>query len=1735
MNAFRTGLAILLAAAVGGLPPAAGRRSAAAMGADPDPFEALRAGRVRGAIANVPGPPPSAGTAPALVLVPGRGSSPVAPDATYRLEGVPVGTPIRASLVPLDCRAAAAGTARPWIGGQPVVLDPGASAPGASDIGDPGTPPEPVLSVDAFGPGGARTVDLGVVGETRGLDARGRSPLGDPRGREAVFGSPAIRVESSNPAVASVSPSGFVRAQSPGAAWIRVAGDGECARVLVRVDLAFDRDGDGMPDSFELAYGFEMGDPSDADLDADGDGLSNRREFELGADPRNRDTDGDLLDDGLEVLVWGTLSLHPDTDGDLASDGAEVAQGKNPLDPNDKPGPAYVPSLKANRSISATAVRAAVSVTEHLYIATADQRLFSYRIDPVNYFLILQDQEVLSGDLKDVSVNADGARTFVAAGSAGLHVVDSSNPAALSLRQTVSGLGTTIGVATAGDRVLVTSDLAFWVLRPGPGGDLERAGSLALIGGTRLAAFGDLAYVALSGANRLAVVDVSDPARPAELQRFAMPEASPRLRDLVALGEHVYVAHGSAGIVAISARDPRDLRVVDTTARILPGVGFDAIARAGHVLAGRASTETEKARLFRLEDDGRMELLGEVATNPGGAIQLVGNQNYAVSLGTSSFGVSEILASGDRAGIAPTGELVPLSGAGPFAPGAEIVVWARARDDKYVDWVEFFLDGRRVATDGIAPFRWRHELSPARPAPYSFEIRAVARDLQGNAGLLGPLWFRVEPDLDGDRIPDGEDPDQDGDGVPDLEEQYPGADGWVSDPRRVDTDGDGILDGEEVVAGEDGYVTDPGSPDTDGDGLTDFEEVFVCGTDPTRADADGDGILDAGEDPDGDGLACAEELSRGTDPRRPDTEGDGLPDGVEVSLGLDPLRADTDGDGVPDGEEDFDGDGLSNGAEVARGVDPFRADTDGDGFDDGTEIGLGADPARRTDFSSMSLTFRSKTVTVWAPLTVGSLALENSVLTVPAAEGSQVRPLDLTVLGLLSIDSASRIDVSRKGSPGLSAGDPSAGGSHGGLGGPSPGSDRAGSPPVSGSFKRPGLPGGGGSARPGGPRGGAGGGVAILRADRLVLHGAIAADGEGGPGVAGAGAGGTVAIEVSRLEGSGSVRADGGSSVAAAGEQPGAGGGGRIAIRAGSASGFDFSRVSARGGATLPGPEVPAAAGGAGTAYLEVGMGPGRLVVDNAGRAQDGCATVVRDAVSGTVARAGEDWIERLEGDFPAEAVGLALDPDAEDGVAEAFEIAAVEGPRAYVEPAILGRARPGAKFSGAVRLGGLEVRGKGALRCEVPVALAAGSGIEAEDAFVDLAGIDAPDGTSAAVRVSSSVLVLRGPAVAGSVALEGSVLTVPEPSAARAYALEMRVEGPFEIDAASRVDLDGKGYVGGGRGGNASRRGQTADGAIPGAVGGRTGGSHGGLGGYQADGPGLGVLVQGQYDDTSNPRRPGGGGSGKLDGDDLGFNGGGLARIAAGTLVVDGAISADGDGRQRPGAAGTGGAGAGGGIWIEVGALRGAGEIRADGGFADGEVGAGAGGGGRIAIRYSSRAEFSGAVHAYGGGLLPERTKVDSVGGAGTVYWKSRDQRYGDLVIDNGGRRQSGARTRFRGVGSGTTLHLEPTALTVATPSFLTSDTGLEGSWVVVAGATGTPFPIVRNTATELFTDPAAGDMTRVGSAGAAYQGALVLDNLLVTGWASATTGGDLVIIATGSVTVESGGSLSAPPIVRW
>jgi hypothetical protein len=65
--------------------------------------------------------------------------------------------------------------------------------------------------------------------------------------------------------------------------------------------ISVDWDGDGLPDDWEILYGF---DPTrdDSMLDPDEDGLTNLKEYQRGTDPLNDDTDGDGIIDGREVM-----------------------------------------------------------------------------------------------------------------------------------------------------------------------------------------------------------------------------------------------------------------------------------------------------------------------------------------------------------------------------------------------------------------------------------------------------------------------------------------------------------------------------------------------------------------------------------------------------------------------------------------------------------------------------------------------------------------------------------------------------------------------------------------------------------------------------------------------------------------------------------------------------------------------------------------------------------------------------------------------------------------------------------------------------------------------------------------------------------------------------------------------------------------------------------------------------------------------------------------------------------------------------------------------------------------------------------------------------------------------------------------------------------------------------------------------------------------------------------------
>lgn len=174
-----------------------------------------------------------------------------------------------------------------------------------------------------------------------------------------------IHVQKNNANVAAVDfpqeADGIEFASNPLALLIRCDADGSGIQNLRHRRVHDpDRDDDRISDSWEKLYELEPGDPDDAQLDRDTDGLTNLREFQLGTDPTLADSDSDGMDDLWEIsfglkprhddsgedLDGDGLSNHlefenqtaadnRDTDGDALWDGWEILHG---LDPGSPPG-----------------------------------------------------------------------------------------------------------------------------------------------------------------------------------------------------------------------------------------------------------------------------------------------------------------------------------------------------------------------------------------------------------------------------------------------------------------------------------------------------------------------------------------------------------------------------------------------------------------------------------------------------------------------------------------------------------------------------------------------------------------------------------------------------------------------------------------------------------------------------------------------------------------------------------------------------------------------------------------------------------------------------------------------------------------------------------------------------------------------------------------------------------------------------------------------------------------------------------------------------------------------------------------------------------------------------------------------------------------------------------------------------------------------------------------------------
>jgi RHS repeat-associated protein len=236
----------------------------------------------------------------------------------------------------------------------------------------------------------------------------------------------------------------------------------------------------------------------------------------------------------------------------------------------------------------------------------------------------------------------------------------------------------------------------------------------------------------------------------------------------------------------------------------------------------------------------------------------------------------------------------------------------------------------------------------------------------------------------------------------------------------------------------------------------------------------------------------------------------------------------------------------------------------------------------------------------------------------------------------------------------------------------------------------------------------------------------------------------------------------------------------------------------------------------------------------------------------------------------------------------------------------------------------------------------------------------------------TNAEFMASGRIIAGSVSLTnaGVIAQIPTTASGR-FGIDLSAT-TINIDATSAIDAIARGFLGGQQLGNpfSSGSGMTL-GFVQGSTG-SSGGSNGGPGGA-ANG-----ISNPVYGTAQDPKDPGSGGATIFR---VGGNGGGVIKVSAQSLTVNGGIRAGGGSGVGDSFAG---GGSGGSIRVDVGTVAGVGQIAARGG--NGLAFSGGGGGGRIAIYYSvaSGFDFASQVLATGGTGSPN-------GQNGTIHLEQR------------------------------------------------------------------------------------------------------------------------------------------------
>ncbi len=453
----------------------------------------------------------------------------------------------------------------------------------------------------------APTATLASPGETTQLTVTATLP--DSSTRDVTAASAGTSYTMSNRAVATVSADGLVTAVAGGAVIISALNEGALGLIRLQVaNTGSDSDGDGIPDDVETANGLNPNDPTDATFDPDGDGLTNKQ----------------------ELIDYSTNPQLADTDGDGVRDGLEIQTGSNPLDPG---------SLNLAQALSAIAVLpvSSVLVLNTILGEAAQQLTVLGQLrdgQTVDLTATARGTNYTSSDLSICNFSPISGLVF--AGAEGTCTVTATNSgfsaqATLTIRPfapialaalpipgyannvDVNGSLAYVAAGAAGLQVVDATD----PLHPHIVGALDTPGNA-----NDVRVVGSLAFIA-DGAAGLQIVNIADPTQPIAVGALDTPGDA---QDVRVAGTRAYVADGVAGLRIIDVSEP-------ATPRFLGAVDTPGTARGVDIVGNFAlvadDVPSSAVRVIDVSNPVTPQMVGQVT--------IMGNPKDIVARGTVAY------------------------------------------------------------------------------------------------------------------------------------------------------------------------------------------------------------------------------------------------------------------------------------------------------------------------------------------------------------------------------------------------------------------------------------------------------------------------------------------------------------------------------------------------------------------------------------------------------------------------------------------------------------------------------------------------------------------------------------------------------------------------------------------------------------------------------------------------------------------------------------------------------------------------------------------------------------------------------------------------------------------------------------------------------------------------------------------------------------------------------------------